>query len=137
MPSHSPKLSYAVKPGGLSEADHAQIFALADQGLKCGPIARRLEKHPATVRWFMYRNGLVQPSTRPGAMPTDRPNSAGRKGYTPAEDAFITGLRVEGVELGEIARRATDQFGHPRSRHGVEVRLTMLAARDDDASEAA
>ncbi|GEP12283.1 hypothetical protein [Methylobacterium gnaphalii] len=135
--SHSPKLSYAVKPGGLSAADHDQIFTLAEAGMKCGRIARKLLKHPATVRWFMYRNGLIEPSRRQTAMPIDRPNSAGRKGYCPAEDAFISRLRTEGVPLTEIAKRTTERFGHPRSRHGVEVRLVMLAARDDEATEAA
>ena len=128
--------SHTVKPGGLSEADRARIFELAERGLKPGPIARRIEKHPATVRWFMYRNGLAQPTRQRNAMPKDRPNSAGRKGYTAEEDAFILGLRCQGVDLRVIAERATERFGHKRTRHGVEVRLVMLAACED-APEAA
>ena len=128
--------SYDVKPGGLTDADREQIFALAERGLRCGPIARRLEKHPATVRWFMYRNGLVQPLRR-HAMPVDRPNASGRKGYTAEEDAFLLELREADVDLRVIAQRMTERFGHPRSRHGVEVRLTMLAAREDEIGEAA
>ncbi|WP_375454817.1 hypothetical protein [uncultured Methylobacterium sp.] len=126
-------LSYAVKPGGLSEQDHERIVALAEKGVKSSAIARKLEKHPATVRWFLYRLGLVQP-TRRHSIPVDRPNGSGRKGYGPDEDRFILGLREAGVDLREIAQRVTEQFGHPRSRHGVEVRLIMLAALDDVAS---
>lgn len=124
-------LSYVVKPGGLSDEDRSRIFALAEKGMKCGPIARKLEKHPATVRWFMYRHGLAQP-TRRHAMPVDRPNARGRKGYGPEEDRFLLDLREAGVDLREIAERITARFGHKRSRHGVEVRLTMLATVEDD-----
>lgn len=130
-------ITHIVRPGGLSEADREQIFALAEKGLKSGPIARWLEKHPATVRWFMYRHGLVQPILGRQSMPSDRPNAAGRKGYTAEEDAHLLALRVEGLGPTVIARRMTARFGHPRSMHGVSVRLTMLAAREDDAEEAA
>lgn len=123
------KLSYTVKPGGLSEADHARIFEMAERGLKSGPIARALEKHPATVRWFMYRNGLATVARR-HSVPTDKPNANGRKGYSPAEDAFIEELRADGVDLRVIAERATAEFGHKRSRHGIECRLVMLASSD-------
>lgn len=127
------RLSYAVKPGGLSEEDHARIVALAEKGMKPGVIARKLEKHPATVRWFLYRHGLVKP-TRRHSMPVDRPNGSGRKAYGPEEDRFILELREAGADLRRIAERATEAFGHPRSRHGIEVRLIMLATLDDIAS---
>jgi len=130
------RLSYTVRPGGLSEADHERIFALAGKGLTCGPIAQRIEKHPATVRWFMYRNGLAQPGQR-HAKPADKADARGRKGYSAEEDAHLLALRAAGTDLRVIAENMTERFGHPRSRHGVEVRLTMLAARDDDAGEAA
>ena len=122
-------LSYPVKPGGLSDRDREAIFEMAERGLTCGPIARRLSKHPATVRWFMFRNGLVAPSRR-SSMPTDHPNRANRKGYAPDEDAFILALRLQSIGLSEIARLATLRFGHPRSAHGISVRLVMLAAGD-------
>ena len=124
------KLSYTVEPGGLSDAHHARIFEMAERGLKSGPIARAILKHPATVRWFMFRNGLAKVAVR-HAMPTDKPNARGRKGYTAAEDAFIVALRADGVDLRVIAARATAEFGHPRSRHGIEVRLVMLASSDE------
>jgi IS30 family transposase len=129
-------LSYTVRPGGLSEADREQIFALADKGMKCGPIARRIEKHPATVRWFMYRNGLAQPVRRK-SIPTAHPDARGRKGYSPEEDAALLEMRSAGIDLRVIAERMTERFGHRRTRHGVEVRLIMLAASDDDLGEAA
>lgn len=130
------KLSYTVKPGGLSPEDHERIFSLAEKGLTCGRIAHKLEKHPATVRWFMYRNGLARPSTKHG-MPKGRPNAAGRKAYSPEEDAFIVALRAAGTDLRIIAEQVSERFGHKRSRHGVEVRLVMLAAAGDEPAEAA
>ena len=128
----SSTLNYAILPGGLSEADRERIFDLADRGMKCGPIARRIQKHPCTVRWFMYRNGLVQPTSGRSSMPTDRPNARGAKGYTPVEDAYLLALRTDGLGPTEIARRMTERFGHRRTLHGVMVRLTMLAAREDE-----
>ncbi len=124
------KSSYAILPGGLSEADHDKIFALAEKGVKPSSIARRIQKHPATVRWFMYRNGLASPRPASNNAPADRSDARGRKVYSAQEDAFIWRLRVAGTELAEIARRTTERFGHPRTRHSVEVRLVMLSARE-------
>lgn len=129
-------LSYAVRPGGLSDDDREKIFALAERGMKCGPIARRIEKHPATVRWFMYRNGLAQPARRK-SMPSAHPDARGRKGYTAEEDAALLEMRSAGLDLRVIADRLTERFNHRRTRHGVEVRLVMLAASEDDLGEAA
>jgi hypothetical protein len=121
-------LSYEVVPGGLGPVERDRIFALAKKGLKGHKIARELRKHPATVRWFMYRNGLLAPKHY--GPPTLRGGKI-VKPFTPEEDAFITALRVQSFGPTEIARLTTKRFGHPRTLHVVSQRLVMLAARED------
>lgn len=122
------KLSYAILPGGLTEADHERIFALADEGWKSPRIARAILKHPSTVQWFMYRHGLKAPAY--GMGPCMR---GGRlvMPFTPEEDAFVLALRVQDYSPRQIADLATKRFGHPRNHHTVACRLVMLAARED------
>jgi hypothetical protein len=122
------KINHPVRPGGLSKRDHEYIFALAEQGWKAHRIARAIEKHPATVQWFMYRSGLRAPAYR-GTDPYFR-NGRMIVPFTPEHDAFIEALRVQGYGLSKIAEMATKRFGHERSPHTINCRLVMLAARE-------
>lgn len=123
-------LNHPVRPGGLSPDDHRRIFDLAERGWKSHRIAREIEKHPSTVQWFMYRNGLKAPGY-PRQTASIR-NGRVLKPFTPEEDAFITALRIQGFGPTKIADLTTKRFGHPRSFHTIACRLVMLAARDDD-----
>ena len=128
-------LSYPVRPGGLSPEDHAEIFKLAERGWRSTRIAREIEKHPSTVQWFMYRNGLKAPGYQ--RRTTSTRNGRVVKPFTPDEDAFITALRLQGLSPKKIAELTTERFGHPRSGPTVAHRLIMLAARDDEPAEPA
>lgn len=122
-------LSHQVLPGGLSTDDHARIFDLAEnRGWKAHRIARTLQKHPATVQWFMYRQGLAAPVYH-GTKPYMR---GGRLvvPFTPEEDAFIEALRVQDFGFSKIADLTNKRFGLDRSFHTIHCRLVMLAARE-------
>lgn len=124
----SRKILYAVEPGGLSEVNHEQIFAMADRGWKSTRIAREIRRHPSTVQWFMYRNGLAAPVYH-GSEPYYR---GGRLviPFDAEQDAFIEALRIQGFDFNEIADLAAKRFGFTRSGHTIFCRLTMLAARE-------
>lgn len=125
------KLKYTVLPGGLSVSDHERIHELAGRGWKSSRIAREIEKHPATVQWFMYRSGLKAPAY--GRTKSSFRNGREVKPFSPEEDAFITALRLQNYGPKKIADLATNRFGHPRSNHTIACRLVMLAAREDAA----
>lgn len=123
------KLNHPVRPGGLSKLDHDKIFALAARGWKSSRIAAALEKHPSTVQWFMYRNGLKAPEYR-SSKPYIR-NGRLVAPFSPEEDAYIVALRVQGFGPLKISELATKRFGNVRNFHTVACRLVMLAARED------
>ncbi|RWO37275.1 MAG: hypothetical protein EOS11_28730 [Mesorhizobium sp.] len=122
------RLSYTVKPGGLSASDHERIHELAARGWKSSRIAREIEKHPATVQWFMYRSGLKAPEYRNGE-PYVR-NGRTVTPFSPREDEFIESLRADGIGHREIAKRVNAMFATERSCHTIQCRLIMLAARE-------
>lgn len=125
---HCKGVPHPVLEGGLSATDHEAVFRLAAKGWKSSRIAREIRKHPSTVRWFMYSNGLTVP--RYGRQPTVR--NCRRRPFSPEEDSFIEQLRGAGVGFAAIASLASERYGHPRSPHTIRCRLVMLAARDDD-----
>jgi hypothetical protein len=119
---------WTVIPGGLSDEHRATIERLAERGWKANRIARDLQKHPATVQWYMYRAGLAAPQYG-----NQKPYMRGDRlvvPFSPEEDAFIEQLRVEGVPTRQIAVRTKQKFGNDRSFHTIECRLVMLAARE-------
>jgi len=118
--------------GRLTDADRARIHELAERGLKAGRIARIIKRHPSTVQWFMYSQGLSAPAS------VEKPFSYVRNGrtvhrFTSHEDAFIEALRIQDYSYEEIARNASKRFGTERSAHVVKCRLIMLASREDAA----
>lgn len=119
--------------GRLTEADHTRILELAELGFKAGAIAIQIRRHQSTVYWFMISRGLVAPRPSP-----ERGSSYLRNGivchrFSAAEDSFIQALRVQQFDLAEIARITSKRFGTTRTRHGIEIRLIMLGAREDAA----
>jgi IS30 family transposase len=121
-------LTYAVEPGGLSASDHERIHELHERGWKSTRIARALRKHPSTVQWFMYRNGLKAPEYR-DAKPYTR-NGRQVVPFSPDEDLFIEAKRTEGIGPRAIAKAADREFGTNRNHHTIACRLVMLAARE-------
>ena len=127
---------HPVRPGGLAPEDKERIRRLADdlerkgKTVTAGPIARKIEKHPGTVWWFLTREGYVAPArAAPGDTPTV--DSRGRKKFSAEEDQFLLDRRAEGVSITEIARLFGQKFEHKRTRHSLDVRLAMLAATED------
>lgn len=117
--------------GHLTDSDRAQIHDLAEQGLKPGQIAQRLRRHPSTVQWFMYTNGLTAPKPLPEGRRTSYlrgPLTVYR--YTDEEDVFIEALRIQNFDCTEIARLSSKRFNIRRGHHSIRCRLKMLASRE-------
>lgn len=113
----------------MTRADREQIEDLAAKGLTCGRIAQKIGRHPSTVLWFMYCNGLAAPKK------LEKPIMYVRGGvrvhrFTDEEDVFIEALAVQSYTPEEIARHAAARFGTERKHHSIRCRLKMLAARE-------
>ena len=94
-------------------------------------IARRMNRHPATVAWYMIRHGLIERSISyrdPIRARDGKPRQ--RVPYGLREDRRLLDLRRSGLGYKEIAEKLTAEFGIPRNRHSVQVRAVMLAAYD-------
>lgn len=113
----------------MTDSDRARIDDLAGKKLTCGRIAQLIGRHPSTVKWYMYCNGLSAPAK------LEKPIVYVRNGvrvhrFTDAEDTFIQALRIQGFTPFEIACSAAARFGTERKHHSIRCRLKMLAARD-------
>lgn len=114
----------------MTATDRQQIEELAAKRFSCGRIAKLIGRHPSTVKWFMYCNGLSAPKK------LDQPKMYVRGDvrvhrFTDEEDTFIQALRLQGSKPEEIAMRASIRFGTERKHHSIRCRLKMLAARDE------
>lgn len=123
------KVAWAVtRTGRLSEAELAQVEALAERGLRSHAIARRLGRHPSGIHYRFILMGLAPPrqpasDSRAGARTVVR--------FCEAEDRMIEGLRQQGAGIAAIARECLRQFGRRRRESSVRVRLLQLAAREE------
>jgi hypothetical protein len=126
-----------IKRGRLTAEEKAAIERLAATLKKPtpGPIALRLNRHPATVKWHMVSHGLLHYAPRYGMKPYRRADGTEVNPYTPAEDRRLLELRRGGETFPAIAAVMTREFGIPRDGHSIQVRCIMLAACD--AAEAA
>lgn len=132
MARRSTRERFKVEPGRLGPELHDEIRALAAKGWSSSRIALQIRRHPATVAWFMYRDGLKAIDTQRARRPYLRQGMPVRP-YGAEEDAFITALRVQGCSLVAIASQAEARFGHQRTRHSIRVRLILLSTVDDAA----
>lgn len=124
---------WATKTGRMSEEERRQIEGLAASMKNPTPskIARRLNRHPATVTWYMLRNGLIERSPGHASKPYMR-NGAMVYPYAPEHDRRLIELRTDKPgrsrltyrEIGEILTR---EFSIKRDAHSVQVRMTQLA----------
>lgn len=117
------------KRGKMCAEDKAEIERLAATMKKPTPgkIAAMVDRHPATVNWYMLTRGLI--TRKPGRAP----HAYVRNGktihpYTDEHDARIEALRVEGKVYREIGEIVTREFGIERNAHSVQVRIVQLSA---------
>lgn len=96
-----------------------------------GKVAVKVNRHPATVNWYMLTHGHI--TRKPGRAPGPY-QRYGKTVYPWSEehDEFILDLRTQGVNKQEIGRRVTAKFGIERNHHQVDVRLRLLAAAPDE-----
>ena len=120
--------------GRMSAAEKAEIERLATTLRKPTPgaIAFRLNRHPATVAWYMISRGLID-----RRISYDRRQAMLRRGrpvnlYSRQQDRRLEQLRAEGLKFRQIAERLTEEFGIPRNQHSVRIRAIMLASYDDE-----
>lgn len=118
--------------GRMSDVDRAEIERLATTMTNptAAKIAQRINRHPATVRWYMLTRGLIDQK------PKSAPRAYVRNGstihpYTAVHDQRIEQLRTAGDTYREIAEKITVEFGISRTGHSVQVRMIQLAASPD------
>lgn len=115
--------------GKMTDADRAEIERLAATMAKPTPgkIARRINRHVATVNSYMFNHGLINRKVGRATRAYQR-NGKTVHPYAEAHDAFIEALRCQGKKFREIAELVTAEFGIPRNVHSVRIRLIQLAA---------
>jgi hypothetical protein len=121
--------------GRLSADERAQIEKLATsmRAPTPGKIARKLNRHPATVKWYMLTHGLIE--QKPGrAARVHVRNGRTIHPYSPEHDARLLALRtlLPDAPYRVVAERLTTSFGIERDAHSVQVRLALLAAAPDE-----
>jgi hypothetical protein len=118
--------------GRMTTEEKAEITRLATVLKKPmpGPIARRLNRHPATVKWYMLRQGLFVPPRRSIHRPYSTKTGVTRHPWTLAQDARLEELLIEGKNYRQAAEVITTQFNVPRNTHSCQVRAVMLAASE-------
>ena len=113
----------------LTVTDRDRIHELAEKNFSAGRISQIIQKHPSTVQWFMYCQGLAAPKQRETPLMYVR-NGVRVHRFTAEEDAFIEALRIQDYSPEEIAKHAAARFGTERKHHSIRCRLKMLAARE-------
>jgi glycerophosphoryl diester phosphodiesterase len=124
-----------IRRGRLTDAEKARIDEIAGASKDPKPafVARRLNRHPATVKWYMLTHGLYsKPPRRLRILKRVRADGVELHSWTQRQDDRLIDLRVEGRGYPECARILTAEFGIPRNPHSCRVRDVMLAAADDE-----
>lgn len=124
-----------IRRGRMTPEDKIEIERLAGTMTKptAGKIAAKINRHPATVNWFMLTRGLIE--REPGR--AKAPYMRGGKmiyPYTEEHDRRIEQLRIEQKSFGEIAEILSREFPVDRAgatAHSVQVRLVQLTAAPD------
>ncbi|SDD93511.1 hypothetical protein SAMN05216337_101785 [Bradyrhizobium brasilense] len=117
------------KRGKLAAEEKSEIerLALALAKPTPGRIAAILDRHPATVNWYMLRHGLI--TRQPGrARRIYVRNGKTVHPYSAEHDRRIESLRAQGKVYREIGEIVTREFGIERDAHSVQVRITQLSA---------
>jgi hypothetical protein len=119
-----------IKRGPLTDAERSDIERLVSTLKKptAANVARRLNRHPATVAWFMITRGLIERPVLYGRAAYTRRDGIQVTPYAPEHDRRIVELRTQGKKVRQIAEAISHEFGIIRTGHSVDVRLKMLAA---------
>jgi hypothetical protein len=119
--------------GRMTDADRAEIERLAQTMTKptSGKIARKINRHVATVNSYMFRHGLIERKVGRAPRAYQR-NGITVHPYAEEHDAFIEDLSARGLKYREIAELVTAEFGIARNVHSVRIRLIQLAAAPDE-----
>jgi hypothetical protein len=126
----------ALKRGRLNADDHSEIERLCASMKKPTPskVARRMNRHVDTIRWYMLTHGLI--TRKPGRAPRPyKRNGRMIYPYAPEHDARITELRATNLTVKAIAETITREFGIARDGHSVSVRLVQLSAAPDEGED--
>jgi IS30 family transposase len=128
-----------IKRGKPTAGERAEIESIAAAMTHPTPskIARRLNRHTATVTWYCITHGLVE-RRRPSAPLSASYVRNGRRihRYDAEEDALILAMRVQDFSFVEIARHSNARFNRDRNEHGIRVRCVVLASYDDEGTAA-
>jgi hypothetical protein len=116
---------YVTRNGPLSKIEMTSIEELTIGGRPAAAIAKRLGRHPATVRWAQARLGLRVP-TFPNRRDHQRGTTTVRV-FNAEQDAYLEAQRVRGLNFRQIADTWNDRFGFPRSQHTLRMRCVQLA----------
>ncbi len=114
--------------GPLTGEELAEVERLGARHLKPGQIARKLNRHPSTIKWRMLRAWLLTQVPRTIAGPYVTRGGIERHPWTPDQDRRLEELRTTVTKVRQIGEILTAEFGVPRNGHSCFVRLTMLAA---------
>ena len=119
--------------GRMTDADRAEIERLATTMAKptSGKIARKINRHVATVNSYMFSHGLIERKVGRATRPYRR-NGKLVHPYAEEHDVFIEGLRSQGKNFREIAESVTAEFGIERNCYSVRIRIIQLAAGPDE-----
>lgn len=118
-----------IRRGRMTAEDKAAIERMAVEMDKPTPgkIAAKINRHPATVNWYMLTRGLIERVPGRAHAPYTR-NGKTIHPYAPEHDEFIEDLRAQGKVFREIGELVTVKFGIKRDAHSVQVRIIQLAA---------
>lgn len=124
-----------IKRGRMSPEEKAEIERLCETLKNPTPstIARRLNRHPATVKWHMLTHGLWDVPPQRAPRPYTTKNGQTRNPWMPEHDRRLLALELAGEGSAntiwrDIAETLTREFGVPRNQHSARIRAIMLAA---------
>lgn len=122
-----------IKRGRMTAEEKSEIerLALTLKNPKAGPIALRLNRHPATVKWYMLRHALLTQPRRTIPRPYTTAAGVTRYPWTLEQDQRLDELLIAGKNYRQAGEILTAEFGVPRNTHNCQVRAVMLAAVDD------
>lgn len=119
-----------AKRGRLLPEERLEIERLAGELKNPKPwtIAKMMNRHPATINWYMLTHGLIERPAGGRARKVYERNGQTIHPYSRQHDVAIETMRIANKTYQEIADTITAEFGITRSAHSVQVRMQLLAA---------
>lgn len=124
-----------VKRGRMNQAERDEIDRVIAnmKNPTPGKVAVRVNRHPATINWYMLSHGMLSRKKLQRCRAYIR-NGVRVEPYLDDHDARMLQLRESGMSMTKIAARLTEEFHIPRTYGSVKVRLTILASLEDEAA---